>query len=573
VPSARRLRVLWLMCGAFLLTAVLQMRLAYWQVGHHTELMAQARAQHEQRVDLAPARGRLFDRNGLVLASNTPVYSIFASPDQIVASAKPQLAATLAPILAMEPQELLHRLESNTKFVYLKRRVPAATTAKLDALRLSGIGKIRESQRAYMKGPPPGSASLAAQLLGFVNDAGEGQYGVERYYDELLRGRPGFEATLKDLTDRPIILGNHVRRDPVDGADLTLTIDSELQYLVEQALAEGVQRVQAEGGSAIIIQPRTGEILAWASTGGYDANSFRTTDPRRFDDPIVAHLYEPGSVMKVVTLAGALDAGMITPQTPFADVGWIRVGGITIWDWDRRPHRDKTMSDVLEQSLNVGAVEVLLREGKDLFLRSLRAFGVGSPTGVDVGGEVSGSLNRTDWRISELATATFGQGVAVTPLQMLVAVAAIANDGKVMWPHVLARWQDPRTGEVTTVLPRVVREAVSPAAAHQLRDMMVGVVENRGGSGFNARIEGFKGRIAGKTGTAQVPENGKYAEHHVIGSFVGCMPVEDPRFCALVIIRKPRWKPEQPLLVEGAYVAAPVWRDIAKAMVQQQHIR
>ncbi len=570
MPSARRLRVLWLMGGAFLLAAVLQMRLAYWQVGHHTELTAMARAQHEQRVDLPPTRGRLFDRNGMVLASNSPVYSIFASPDQIPARAKAQLAATLAPILAMEPEELRQRLESNTKFVYLRRRVPAATASKLDGLHLSGIGKLRESQRAYMKGPPPSNASLAAPLLGFVNDAGEGQYGVERYYDDLLRGRSGFEATLKDLTNRPIILSNHVRRDPVDGADLTLTLDSELQYLVEQALADGVKRAQAESGSAIVMHPRTGEILAWASTSGYDANAFRTTDPKRFDDPIVAHLYEPGSVMKVVTLAGALDAGVITPQTPYSDIGWVTIGGITINDWDRKPHRDKTMSYVLEQSLNVGAVEVMRREGKERFLQSLHAFGLGSPTGVDVAGEVSGSLNRPEWKTAELATATFGQGIAVTPLQMLMAVAAIANDGKLMWPHLRARSQDPRTGEVTIVQPHTVRPAVSPDAAHQMRDMMVAVVEK--GSGFNGRIDGFRGRIAGKTGTAQVPENGKYAEHQVIGSFVGCMPAEEPRFCALVIMRKPKWAPDQPLLVEGAFVAAPVWREIAKAIVKQQRI-
>lgn len=569
MPEARRLRVLWLMALALLLTLVLQARLVYWQVGHHRELWAQAHAQHEQRVQLAAARGRIFDRNGLVLASNTPVYSIFATPDQISEHAMPKVVEALAPILQMSEQEIRGRLDSTVKFVYLKRRVPAAVAARLDALHLVGIGKLRENQRAYMTGATAGT-TLAHHLLGFVNDGGRGQYGVEGFYDEELRGRAGFESTLRDLTNRPIILSDHVRVAPVDGVDLTLTLDSQLQYFVEQALAAGVKRAGAEGGSALVIQPRTGEIVAWASTGGYDANAFRTTDPVRFVDPMLAHVYEPGSVMKVVTLAGGLDTGVISPLTPFSDTGSVRVGGITVWDWDRRPHRDVNMTYVLEQSLNVGAIRVEQLQGKENFLHYLHAFGFGALSGVDVAGEVSPALNRSDWRESELATASFGQGVAVTPVQMLAAVAAIANDGKLMWPHLVARSQDPNTGSVKAVAPRLVRQAVAPAAAKQMRTMMVAVVEK--GSGSRARLDNFKNRVFGKTGTAEIPENGTYSRDRVIASFVGCMPVEDPKFCALVIIRKPKPIPDQPFATEGGIAAAPVWKEIAQTIVLQQKI-
>jgi cell division protein FtsI/penicillin-binding protein 2 len=569
MPEARRLRVLWLMALALLLTLVLQGRLIYWQVGHHRELWAQAHAQHEQRVQLPAARGRLVDRNGLVLASNTPVYSIFATPDQIGERAKPKVVETLAPLLQMSEQEIRSRLDSTVKFVYLKKRVPAAVAARLDALHLEGIGKLRENQRAYMAGATPGT-TLAHQLLGFVNDGGRGQYGVEGFYDEQLRGRAGFESTLRDLTGRPIILSDHVRVAPVDGAELTLTLDSQLQYFVEQALAAGVKRTEAEGGSALVIQPRTGEILAWASSGGYDANAFRTTDPARFADPILAHLYEPGSVMKVITLAGALDTGAISPLTPFSDSGWVRVGGITVWDWDRRPHPNGNMTSVLEQSLNVGAVKVEQLQGKENFLHYLHAFGFGALTGVDVAGEVTPALNRPDWRESELATASFGQGVAVTPVQMLAAVAAIANDGKLMWPHLVASSRDPSTGATKAVASRVVRQAIAPEAAKQMRAMMVSVVEK--GSGSRARMDNFKNRVFGKTGTAEIPENGAYSKDRVIASFVGCMPVEDPKFCVLVIMRKPKPIPDQPFATEGAIAAAPVWKEIAQAILLQQKI-
>lgn len=553
------------------LTLVLQARLAYWQVAHHGELQAMARAQHEQQVELPPNRGRLLDRHGLILASNTPVYSIFASPDQIPAARKPGLAAAIAPVLQMAEPEVLQRLQSNTKFVYLKKRVPAATVERLEALRLEGIGKLQEKQRTYMTGPG-GKASMASHLLGFVNDEGKGQYGIESYYDQMLRGHPGFEATLRDLANRPIILSTSVRVPPTDGSDLILTLDSQLQFLAEQALVDGVKAAGAEGGSVIVMQPRTGEILAWASTDPYDANAFRATEARRFVDPNVAYLYEPGSVMKVVTLAGGLNEHAIAPQQIFHDPGSIPVGGYAIKNWDKLGNRDVTWTQVLEKSLNTGAVTVQQREGREVFLRYLQAFGMTVPTGIDVAGEAAQPLRRPeDWKPSELATASFGQGIAVTPIQMLTAVAAIANDGKLVWPHVVASSQAPGSAVSTPVEPRVVRQVVSVETAHQMRDMMVSVVEK--GSGFKARSDNFKGRIAGKTGTAEVPEKNGYSPDNYVASFVGFLPAEDPKFCALVIIRKPKVVKDKPESYEGAWVAAPVWKQLAQAIALQQKIR
>ena len=559
-PRSRILTLMALVLGAYL---VLLGRLGYWQVFRHSDMARLAAAYHDDTITLSAVRGNILDRNGALLVTNTPVFSIFASPDQISAGERQDIAARLAPVLGLSAADIQVKLAANRKFVYLARRVPALVAHQLDGLKLPGIGKIAETQRAYVDGGVAGT-SLAANLLGFANDEGTGNYGVEGYYNKLLHGQDGFEATVRDLANRPIVLSDRQRRDPINGAALQLSLDGTIQVVAERALADGVQKYQAESGSLIIMEPVTGRIIAWADVPSYDANDFATTSTAQFIDPIVSNLYEPGSVMKVMTLAGALDVHAITPDTRFNETGVAVVGGVAIRNWDNKAHGNVTMTQVLQNSLNVGAIKVQQMEGADRFYQYLQRFGIGSRTGVDVAAETAAPLrDLAKWKPIELATASFGQGVDATAIEMLAAVNVAANGGNLVWPHVVDQVID-SNGTRHPVQPRVVRQVISAKAAQQMQQMMVGVVEH--GSGFAARIDGFKNRIAGKTGTASIPENGSYAKDQTIGSFVGFLPADHPQFIMMVITRKPR------VLFEGAYVAAPIWKTVASALITQWQI-
>src|SRR5437899_5755768 len=479
-----------LVLGAYL---VLLGRLGYWQVFRHSDMARLAAAYHDDTITLSAVRGNILDRNGGLLVTNTPVFSIFASPDQISAGERQDIAARLAPVLGLSAADIQVKLAANRKFVYLARRVTALVARQLDGLKLPGIGKIAETQRAYVDGGVAGT-SLAANLLGFANDEGTGNYGVEGYYNKLLHGQDGFEATVRDLANRPIVLSDRQRRDPINGAALQLSLDGTIQVVAERALADGVQKYQAESGSLIIMEPQTGRIVAWADVPSYNANNFGTTLTARFIDPIVSDIYEPGSVMKVVTLSGALDTHAITPDYRFNETGTAVVGGYAIHNWDGRAHGMVTMTQVLENSLNVGAIKAEQLEGAGNFYQYLQRFGIGSPTGVDVAAETAAPLgDLTKWKASQLATAAFGQGVDATAIEMLAAVNVAATGGNLVWPHVVDQVIDSH-GTRRPVQPRVIRQVVSPKTAQQMQQMMVGVVEH--GSGFAARIDGFKNRIA-----------------------------------------------------------------------------
>ena len=549
-----------LMLSAYL---VLLGRLTYWQVWRHGDMSRLAAAYHDDTITLPAVRGDILDRNGALLVTNTPVFSIFASPDQISAADRQNIADQLAPILELPPDDIMAKLATTRKFVYLARRMPAAVAQQLDKLRLPGIGKIAETQRSYVDGGVPGT-TLAANLLGFANNEGVGNYGIEGYYDKTLHGQDGFEATVRDLANQPIVLSDRQRRDPVNGMTLQLSLDSTIQVVAERALADGVQKYQAESGSLIIMEPNTGRIVAWADVPSYNANDFATTPTEQFRDPIVSDLYEPGSVMKVVTLSGALDTHAITPDYRFNETGTAVVGGFAIHNWDGRAHGMVTMTQVLENSLNVGAIKAEQLEGSANFYQYLQKFGIGATTGIDLAGETAAPLaDLSKWKASQLATASFGQGVDATAIEMLAAVDAVATGGNLVWPHVVDSMIDSK-GVRHQVQPRIVRQVISARTAQQMQQMMVGVVEH--GSGFAAKIDGFKNRIAGKTGTASIPENGGYSKDQTIGSFVGFLPVDHPQFIMLVITRKPK------ILFEGAYVAAPIWKSVASALITQWQI-
>jgi cell division protein FtsI/penicillin-binding protein 2 len=594
------------MAGAAALATVLVARLAYWQVFEHSRITALAADQHQVTFKIPAHRGRILDRNGQLLATDTPVFNVVAAPDLIPLNARQATADSLSPLVGIDAAELMKQVSQPLKFVYIKRRVDQLTADKIAERKFTGIALEQDSQRSYLTSldapstavgpvvvipgvvptpspspkpspsPSPGVIvpqpllphSLASNLLGFVNHDGAGQYGVEQFYDSELRGQDGVESTLKTGANQTITLSDREKVEPRNGVDLQLGLDSQVQFYAEKALAEGVQRTGAESGSVIVMEPATGNIVAWADYPSFDANHFSETDNKYFTDPLVSGLYEPGSVMKLVTMSGGLDSHAVTPDYTFNETGSVNVGGYTIRDWDLKAHGNINMSRVIEQSLNVGAVKVQQLEGADSFYKYLNLFGIGRGTGVDIANEVNQPLPALrEMHASELATASFGQGVVVTPVQMITAVNAVANGGRVVQPRAVTTKID-GSGRRTDLEPVLGDQAVSPQVAAQVRDMMINVVDSPRGSGWTARLDGWKGRIAGKTGTANIPENGKYTDK-VVASFVGFMPAENPRFTMLVVMRKPQGGGFQQ---EGTFAAAPVWKQIAQQILVQWQI-
>ncbi len=527
----------------------------------------QAQAQYREVVTLPAVRGAIFDRHLTQLVVNTTVYSAFVSPDQVPKSERDRVANGLVTVLAADRAKLTTTLASGAKFAYVARRVPKDKADQLRALKLPGVGLEEETQRSYLPGIAAGT-TLASNLLGFVNYNGDGQYGLEAKYQGALAGTPGYISSYRDLANREIVLGSHTHQAPINGSDVVLSLDANIQYASEQALADGIKKYHAESGSVLIMDPNTGGIVAWADYPSYNANDFVHTDTALFKDNVASYVYEPGSVMKVVTLAGAINSGAIAPETVINDPGYLNVGGYRISDWDHRNHGNVSYTYVLEHSLNVGAMKAMQAEGHDSFYNYLQGFGLTKPSGIDVGGETCLLPAAADKLAdSQYATAAFGQGIDVNMVQMLAAVNVIANGGKYAPPHVMERVGS----KVNPLLLQPQRQVVMPETAAKMTTMMQSVVQH--GSGWTSRVKGFELDQAGKTGTSQIPVNGQYTQD-VWASFVGFLPAQHPKFTMLVVVRKPHvdGSDRDWTLNDGYFTAAPIWQKIAQAMVVDWHI-
>jgi cell division protein FtsI/penicillin-binding protein 2 len=565
--GSTRLRILSMVLVALVLAGMVWSRLAYWQVAKHGQLASQAQAQYREVVQLPAVRGAIFDRHLTQLVVNTTVYSAFVSPDQVPKTERDRVANGLVTVLAADRAKLTATLASGAKFAYVARRLPKDKADQLRALKLPGVGLEEETQRSYLPGISSGT-TLASNLLGFVNYNGDGQYGLEAKYQGALAGTPGYISSYRDLANREIVLGSHTHQDPVNGSDLVLSLDANIQYASEQALADGVKKYHAESGSVLIMDPTTGGIVAWADYPSYNANDFTHTDTALFKDNVASYVYEPGSVMKVVTLAGAINSGAIAPDTVINDPGYLNVGGYRISDWDHRNHGNVTYTYVLEHSLNVGAMKAMQAEGHDAFYSYLQGFGLTKPSGIDVGGETCLLPAAADKLAdSQYATAAVGQGIDANMVQMLAAINVIANGGKYAPPHVMERVGT----KVNPLLLQPQRQVITPGTAAKMTAMMESVVQH--GSGWTSRVKGFELDQAGKTGTTQIPVNGQYTQD-VWASFVGFLPAQHPRFTMLVVVRKPHvdGSDKDWTLNDGYFTAAPIWQRIAQAMVVDWHI-
>lgn len=504
-----------------------------------------------QRV--SAARGIIYDRHGQPLANNTFDYEIGISPSLI---ADPQRVATQ---LAAELQaygireiDVMDAVRSGEPWVLLAKPVPPQVAENIRNLELLGVTIGSQPKRLYPQG------TLGAQVLGFVagDDSGSqqlrGYNGVEGYYENELAGRVRDQTVSRIPFDLPA-----ERADEDRGSDLVLTIDRDIQFLVESQLQFSVAETNASGGSIIVMDPRTGEILAMASHPSYDPNAFfDIEDPDLLRNPAVSDEYEPGSVMKVLTMAAALDLGAVTPEDTYVDNGVIEVGGITIPNADRRARGVVSMEQILVQSLNVGAATLSLEMGPNDFYEKLNDFGIGRATGIDLEGEAIGTLytpGDPDWSESNLATNSFGQGVAVTPLQMVTAVSAIANNGLMMQPHIVHQIID--GNRVYPSQPSTLKRAISPETARIVSDMMVQTVEEGVPA---ARLPGYT--VAGKTGTAEIPTPLGYEQNVSIVTFVGFLPADDPQVVVLIKLDRPNgyW---------GSVVAAPIFSRLAERLV------
>jgi len=552
---------------AIVLAGMVWSRLAYWQVVQHGQLAVAAQAQYRELVELPALRGAIFDRNLTQLVVNTTVYSAFVSPDQVTPGQRDTVAGGLASVLGVAKTSVMTILQSNVKFAYIARRFSKTKADSLRALKLPGVGLQEETQRSYLPGAYSGT-TLGSDLLGFVNWNGDGQGGLEQKYQKLLAGTPGYISSYRDLANREIVLGSHTHQDPVNGSDLVLSLDASIQFAAEQALAAGIKTDNAESGSVLIMDPTTGGIVAWADYPSYSGNDFNHTDPALFKDNVVSYLYEPGSVMKVVTLSGAINAGAIAPGTVINDPGVLTVRGYRIYDWDRRNHGNIDYTYVLAHSLNVGAMKAMQAEGHDAFYKNLQAFGLTQPSGIDVAGEsFVAPPSASQMADSQYATTSFGQGIDVNMVQMLAAVNVVANGGKYAPPHVVERVGT----QVNPALLQPQRQVISPQTAAQMTAMMEQVVQN--GSGSLARVPGFTKDQTGKTGSSQIPVNGQYTQD-VWTSYVGFLPAQHPRFTMLVVVRKPHYPGSDRdwTLNDGYLTAAPIWQKIAQAMVLDWHI-
>jgi cell division protein FtsI (penicillin-binding protein 3) len=534
-------------------TTGIQARLVYLQVIERAEMQARADRQHLRTLTAPAKRGEIVDRNGHVLAYSVDADSVFADPSEIENPDKVAelVCAALDECGRRERQEIAQNLRRDSQFVYLARKVSPDEAQRVKALELKGVAFIKESRRYYPK------KELAAHVLGYVGLDNTGLAGLESTYDGQVRGTEG--KILVQTDARRHALNSRIDRPATAGVSLELTIDQYLQHIAERELRAGVEENNAAGGTALVMEPNTGEILALANWPTFNPNAFGKADERERRNRAVQDLYEPGSTFKVVTASAALEEHVVSPTDQIdCAPGYITFPGRKpIYDFHR--YGVLSFTDVIVKSSNIGAIKVGLRLGPERLGRYVSRFGFGQPIGPDFRGESSGIVwNPAKLDASALASVSMGYQVAVTPLQMAAAVSSVANGGSLMEPRVVRAFI--KDGRRAMVAPKVLRKTVSAATLAELRTMMEGVVER--GTAKSAQIDGYT--IAGKTGTASKLVNGQYSRSDYNASFVGFVPSRQPALTIIVVIDSPHGRG-----YTGGVVAAPIFKRIAEASLRQ----
>lgn len=532
----------------FLWLFAIVFRLISLQVIHYRDWMLRAQRQQQRLIEVAPSRGMIYDRNGHELAMSTLVDSIFAVPGDVPDHAN--AANLLAGVLGGNGQEILTRLDNAKSFCWIARKVDGETSARVKALGLRGIYFSKEPKRFYPK------RELAAQVLGYVGTDDEGLAGIELKYDELLRGIPGTMRISMDARRKRL---DRVERQPEPGQNIVLTLDQNIQYIAERELDRAMQDTHAEAATVIVQNPHTGEILALANRPTFNPNISRSVTPASLKDRAVSDVYEPGSMFKTVTVSGALQEKVTNPDERFdVSQGFIVVGGRRMHDAHRMGVL--TVAEVIAHSSNVGAIKIGERLGEERLYKYMRAYGYGSPTGIELPGETRGLVKPVQrWSKTSIGAMSIGQEVGITAIQAVSAVSAIANDGLYTPPRIIAGTTPPRATPQTVVFhPAEQHRVISPLTAVEMKKMMEGVVLF--GTGRRALLDGYTS--AGKTGTAQKVDRrtGRYGSKYV-ASFVGFAPVNTPAITVAVIIDSAVG------LHQGGQICAPVFQRVAQQVL------
>lgn len=544
-----------ILLGIFILLFItLNARLFYWQVIKKDELSSDASSQYKSNVVTSGSRGSILASDGSILAIKADNWKIFLESKKLKIT-KSELAKKISPILGDEQSVVEEIVKTDKNWIVVKPRINEDVKKNIEALKISGIGFEKNESRFYPE------ASVAAQLLGFVgkNDTGDniGYFGLEGFHNLSLSGKSGFRGVKKDAKGIQILTENSVEVASENGINLLTSIDKRIQILIEQKLAEGITKYGAIGGSITVMDPNDGRVLAMASLPSYDPLDYQKYNDSLFKNPVITDTFEPGSIFKVIVMASGIDSGEISPDTK-CDIcdGPLKIDKFTIKTWNNEYTKDITMTDVIIHSDNVGMSFIGQKLGADKLYDYLSSFGIGKKTGVDLQGEVIAKMrDKGTWNIVDLATATFGQGVAVTGIQMLRAVSVIANGGFLIHPHVVTELRGSDWSEKIKIEDST--RIISEKAAKETSLMMVEAV-NQGEAKW-AKPKGFD-NIAGKTGTAQIPVAGHYDPTNTNHSFIGFAPFDKPKMIMLVTLKSPQSSPW------AAETAAPLWFSISKEL-------
>ncbi len=537
----------------------INLKLFQWQIVQSASLTALSKDQSELTYWLTPQRGDILASDGFPLATEKEAYVLYARPQDI--SDKDVVSQLIANELQVDVATVSARLATTSAWVPLDWHLPEAQKEQLEKMNLPGIGFDENPERFYPEG------SMAAQLIGFVgkDNAGvdTGYFGLEGFYDRILKGRTIQVTVVKDAFNQPILSKTDTTVDDTSGESLTLHIDRTLQYDLEQKLLEGIEKYGAKSGSGAIMDPKTGAILAMAGFPEFNPSDFWDFDQTSWRNSFISDTYEPGSTFKPLVMAWAIDHGLVTPTTQCTICsGPVTIADATIHTWDDKYFPNTTMTEVIQHSDNTGMVFVAQKMGRDGMLSMFDDFGLTSLTGIDLQGESGAIIHpRDQWYPVDVATAGFGQGIAVTPIQLLTAFSSLADGGVMMQPQVVASVQK-EDGSVVQIQPKVIGRTVSSTTADVMKEILVNAVD-KGEASF-ARIPGY--RIAGKTGTASIAVGGGYNDPNTIASFIGYAPADDPKFTMLIILNQPTAS------IYGAETAAPIFFSLSKDIFTYWHI-
>ncbi len=555
ISRGQWLRILVVSAAMTAVMAGLCMRLAFLHLGYKDDLRETIQRMRHSELNIRAERGRILDRNRNILALDLPVKDVWVDPARIAENGHADfIAQHLSRLLQLDPAFVASRIQRpDRRFEYVKRFVPRDTAEQIRRMQLTGVHFDEVTARNYPHG------SLMSHVIGFSNFDGVGSAGVEQKMNSYLSGRSGLRVSERDGRRSEIYNRRSLVVDPQHGADIYLTMDQNLQFMVEESLDRALDQYNAKSAWAIIQRVNTGEILAMASRPTFDPNEFRFTQDDERRNRAVSVNFEPGSTFKSLVIAAALNEGVVSPDDRFdCEHGRWVYGGRPLHDY--RPHGILTVEEILKKSSNIGAAKIALKLGNDRLEEYLRDFGIGSLTGIDLPAEEAGILSpHSRWSRISATRIAMGHEVAVTALQLLNAVNSIANGGLLMRPYVVNEVIDARGRVIFEMEPEVLARPIEEETALTMMRLMERVTEE-GGTGFNAAMDSY--RVAGKTGTAQKPVPGGYSDRANIASFIGFLPDDRPEIGMIVVLDEP-----QPVRTGGA-TAAPVFKDIADQAVR-----